>query len=90
MGQGVLPAITVNTVAKLGVAMAVHSTRSHGLPMPARLAMRQAHTSIAKAGSAPAIPKPCSRKSATTLPNGPARLVACWDVAVFKDGSRGL
>ncbi len=59
------------------------------LPRPRREAIRHAQASIASPGSAPATPKPCSSRSASTAPTGPARLLVWRDVAVFSDGSRG-
>ena len=71
-------------------AKSVAAARQAGWPMPRLVAMRHAQAIIAMPGRTAAPPKPCSRKSAIMDPRGPARLVACCEVAVLSEGSRGL
>ena len=78
-----------NAAASTGSAVSIAASRAATLPKPRREAMRHAQASIVSPGSAPATPNPCSRRSATTAPTGPARLLAWREVAVLSDGSRG-
>ena len=77
------------TAASTGSAVSIAASRAAMLPSPRRDAIRHAHASIVSPGSIPATPKPCSSRSASTAPTGPARLLVWRDVAVFRDGSRG-
>ncbi len=90
VGQATSRGSMEDAVAKAGIASPTANRRNAGWPSPRPRTSRHAQASIASAGNAPATPKPCSRKSARTEPTGPKRLVACCDVAVFSDGSRGL
>jgi hypothetical protein len=78
-----------SAAASTGSAASMAASRAATLPSPRREAIRHAQASIASPGNAPAAPNPCSNRSASTAPAGPARLVAWREVAVFSDGSRG-
>ena len=78
-----------NTAASTGSAASIAASRAAMLPSPRRDAIRHAQASIVRPGSAPATPKPCSSRSASTAPTGPARLLVWREVAVLSEGSRG-
>ena len=78
-----------NTAASTGSAVSIAASRAAMLPSPRCDAIRHAQVSIASPGNAPATPNPCSNRSASTAPTGPARLLVWREVAVFSDGSRG-
>jgi hypothetical protein len=79
-----------STAATAGRASSVAPTRMPGVPSPRPEPTRQAQAISARVGMALARPKPCSSRSETLAPSGPARLVAGREVAVFREGSCGL
>ena len=78
-----------SAAASTGSAASMAASRAAMLPSPRREAIRHAQASIATPGNAPAAPNPCSSRSASIAPTGPARLLVWREVAVFSDGSRG-
>ena len=78
-----------STAASSGSAPSSAAIRPGTLPIPRCEPMRHAQASNARPGSTPAMPKPCSSRSDSTAPSGPARLVAWVSLAVFSEGSSG-